>query len=219
MAHRDRPLPPLPGAVPADVAGLVAELTAKDPRMRPRSAAEVARRAGQLRDAMNSRSTLPLDIRFDLRARPGRRRRGRMSSGKIAALCAGGLLAAVIAGVLWSGALGHGAAQPSAPSSSAAAARASGSRTVEVSASALVGQQVSEVRRQLQQLGLGVRVIWQPNEQDPGTVLSVQPSGQVPTGSVIVVTAVGPAHGDRHGNGDGPGNGNGNGQGSGNGGD
>ena len=142
-----------------------------------------------------------------------------MSSGKTAALCAGGLLAAVIAGVLWSGALGHGAAQPSAPSSSAAGVRSSESRTVEVSASALVGQQVSEVRRQLQQLGLGVRVIWQPNEQDPGTVLSVQPSGQVPTGSVIVVTAVGPAHGDRHGHGDGPGNGNGNGQGSGNGGD
>jgi len=219
VAHRDRPLPPLPGAVPADVAGLVAELTAKDPRMRPRSAADVARRAGQLRDAMNSRSTLPLDTRFDLGARPGRRRRGRMLSGKAAALSAGGLLAAVIAGVLWSGALGHGAAQPSAPSSSAAGVRSSGSRTVEVSASSLVGQQVSEVRRQLQQLGLGVRVIWQPNEQDPGTVLSVQPSGQVPTGSVIVVTAVGPAHGDRHGHGDGPGNGNGNGQGSGNGGD
>ena len=116
-----------------------------------------------------------------------------------------------------SGVLGHGAAQPPAPTPSAAGVRSSGSRTVEVSASSLVGQQVSEVRRQLQQLGLGVRVIWQPNEQDPGTVLSVQPSGQVPTGSVIVVTAVGPAHGDRHGHGDGPGNGNG--QGSGNGGD
>jgi len=90
VAHRDRPLPPLPGAVPADVAGLVAELTAKDPRMRPRSAADVARRAGQLRDAMNSRSTLPLDTRFDLGARPGRRRRGRMLSGKAAALSAAG---------------------------------------------------------------------------------------------------------------------------------
>ena len=208
VAHRDRPLPSLPGALPADVAGLVAELTAKDPRTRPRSAAEVARRAGQLRDAMDSRSTLPLDIRFDLRAGPDTRRRGRMLSGKTAALSAGGLLAAVMAVVLWSGVLGHGAAQPPAPSPSAAAAR-----TVEVSASSLVGQQVSEVRRQLQRLGLRVRVVWQPSEQDPGTVLSVQPSGQVPGGSMIAVTAAGPTHHDRHGHGDGPANGQGNGNG------
>jgi len=208
VAHRDRPLPSLPGALPADVAGLVAELTAKDPRTRPRSAAEVARRAGQLRDAMDSRSTLPLDIRFDLRAGPDTRRRGRMLSGKTAALSAGGLLAAVMAVVLWSGVLGHGAAQPPAPSPSAAAAR-----TVEVSASSLVGQQVSEVRRQLQRLGLRVRVVWQPSEQDPGTVLSVQPSGQVPGGSMIAVTAAGPTHHDRHGHSDGPANGQGNGNG------
>jgi eukaryotic-like serine/threonine-protein kinase len=216
VAHRDHPLPSLPGAVPADVAGLVAELTAKDPRIRPRSAAEVARRAGQLRDALNSRSTLPLDTRFDLRARPDTRRHGRMLSWKTVALSAGGLLAAVAAAVLWSGVLGHGAAQPPAPSSTAAA-RSSESHTVEVSASSLVGQQVSEVRRQLQQLGLGVRVIWQPSEQDPGTVLSVQPSGQVPAGSMIAVTAAEPTHHDRHGHGDAPGNGNG--QGNGNGGD
>jgi serine/threonine-protein kinase len=48
LAHRDRPLPPLPAWVPADVAALVLELTAKDPAARPRSAGEVARRAGQL---------------------------------------------------------------------------------------------------------------------------------------------------------------------------
>jgi len=213
VAHRDRPLPSLPGALPADVAGLVAELTAKDPRTRPRSAAEVARRAGQLRDAMDSRSTLPLDIRFDLRAGPDTRRRGRMLSGKTAALSAGGLLAAVMAVVLWSGVLGHGAAQPPAPSPSAAAPSAAAARTVEVSASSLVGQQVSEVRRQLQRLGLRVRVVWQPSEQDPGTVLSVQPSGQVPGGSMIAVTAAGPTHHDRHGHGDGPANGQGNGNG------
>jgi len=211
VAHRDRPLPSLPGALPADVAGLVAELTAKDPRIRPRSAAEVARRAGLLRDAMDSRSTLPLDIRFGLpspgRVRPG----GRMLSGKTAVLSAGGLLVAVMAGVLWSGVLGHDSTKPPAPSppASAAVTRSSESRTVEINASSLVGRQVSEVRRQLQQLGLGVRVIWQPSEQDPGTVLAVQPSQQVPTGSVIVVTAAGPTHHDRHGHGDGQGNGNG----------
>jgi serine/threonine-protein kinase len=213
VAHRDRPLPSLPGALPADVAGLVAELTAKDPRTRPRSAAEVARRAGQLRDAMDSRSTLPLDTRSDLWAGPDTRRPGRMMSGKAAALSAGGLLAAVVAAVLLSGVLGHGAAQPPAPSPPTAAPSAAAARTVEVSASSLVGQQVSEVRRQLQQLGLRVRVIWQPSEQDPGTVLSVQPSGQVPGGSMIAVTAAGPTHHDRHGHGDGPGNGQGNGNG------
>src|SRR5690348_13296159 len=48
LAHRERPLPPLPGHVPGDVAALVFELTAKDPAARPRSAGEVARRAGQM---------------------------------------------------------------------------------------------------------------------------------------------------------------------------
>jgi hypothetical protein len=132
---------------------------------------------------------------------------------------AGGLLAAVIAGVLLSGVLGRNAAQAPAVSPPPAVARSSQSqaRTVEVSAGSLVGQQVSDVRHQLQQLGLGVRVTWQPSEQDSGTVLSVQPSGQVPAGSTIAVTAARPLHRDRHGHGDGPGSGNG--QGNGNGGD
>jgi serine/threonine-protein kinase len=48
LAHRERALPPLPGQVPEDVAALVLALTAKDPTGRPRSAGEVARRAGQM---------------------------------------------------------------------------------------------------------------------------------------------------------------------------
>jgi eukaryotic-like serine/threonine-protein kinase len=210
LAHRDRPLPPLPGTVPADVAALVAQLTAKDPRARPLSAGEVARRAGLLRDAMDSRSTLPLDTLSRGTARPGGRRRGRALSGKTVALSAGGLLGAAILGVLASGALGQGGPQaPAGPSSATAAARSSTlpRRTVEVGASSLVGQQISEVRRQLQQLGLGVSVIWQPSDQDPGTVLAVQPSGQVPARSMITVTAVSPTHHDRHRHGDGQGNG------------
>src|SRR6266516_260630 len=51
-AHRDLPLPPFPHAVPAEVAQLVAELTAKDPAARPASAREVATRAGRLREGM-----------------------------------------------------------------------------------------------------------------------------------------------------------------------
>jgi beta-lactam-binding protein with PASTA domain len=80
---------------------------------------------------------------------------------------------------------------------------------VEVSSGSLAGQPVTAVRRQLQQLGLAVRVLWQPSGQDPGTVLSVQPSGQVPAGSVIAITAAAPPRHDKHGHGDGQGNGDG----------
>ena len=48
LAHRDRPLPPLPGSVPAGLAALILALTAKDPAARPGSAAEVARCAAAL---------------------------------------------------------------------------------------------------------------------------------------------------------------------------
>jgi hypothetical protein len=44
--------------------------------------------------------------------------------------------------------------------------------------------------------------------QAPGTVISVQPSGQVPVGSIVTVTAALSPPG--HGNGDGNGNGQGN---------
>ena len=52
VAHRDRPLPPLPASVPAEVAALVTELTAKDPADRPASAGAVAQRAAGLRDRL-----------------------------------------------------------------------------------------------------------------------------------------------------------------------
>jgi hypothetical protein len=42
FADRDRPLPPLPRSRPAEVAGLVSELMAKDPPARPASAGQVA---------------------------------------------------------------------------------------------------------------------------------------------------------------------------------
>jgi serine/threonine-protein kinase len=54
LAHRERPLPPLPLSVPADVGALVMQLTAKDPFWRPGSAAEVARRAAALRDGLRA---------------------------------------------------------------------------------------------------------------------------------------------------------------------
>jgi eukaryotic-like serine/threonine-protein kinase len=52
IAHRERPLPPLPASVPAEVVAFVMMLTAKDPAWRPASAAEVSDRAGRLRDGL-----------------------------------------------------------------------------------------------------------------------------------------------------------------------
>ena len=54
IAHRDRPLPPLPAWVPTEVAAFVMMLTAKDPDWRPHSAGEVASRASWLRDHLAS---------------------------------------------------------------------------------------------------------------------------------------------------------------------
>jgi len=62
LARRD--WPPLPLAVPAQVAALVAGLTARDPAARPSTPSEAARRAVQLRDALTSHAA----------GRPGRRR-------------------------------------------------------------------------------------------------------------------------------------------------
>ena len=50
LAHRDRPLPPLPPSVTVGVGTLVMRLAAKDPVRRPNAAAEVALWAGLLRD-------------------------------------------------------------------------------------------------------------------------------------------------------------------------
>jgi eukaryotic-like serine/threonine-protein kinase len=50
VAHRDLPLPPFPHPVPAGVAQLIGEMTAKDPAARPASAHEVATRAGGLHE-------------------------------------------------------------------------------------------------------------------------------------------------------------------------
>ena len=53
-AHRDHPVPPLPGSVPADVSALVMRLVAKDLAGRPGSAAEVAQQAGRLRPGLRN---------------------------------------------------------------------------------------------------------------------------------------------------------------------
>ena len=63
--QRAYPLPPLPLTVPAEVAGLISELTASDPARRPHSAVDVAVKAGGLRDRMSG-----LARRIPAQARP-----------------------------------------------------------------------------------------------------------------------------------------------------
>jgi eukaryotic-like serine/threonine-protein kinase len=59
-AHQHAALPPLPRAVPAGAAALIAEPTAKAPAARPASAAEVATQARHLCDAMTL--TAPIQL-------------------------------------------------------------------------------------------------------------------------------------------------------------
>jgi eukaryotic-like serine/threonine-protein kinase len=234
LAHRDRPLPPLPPGVPVQAASLVAEMAAKNPADRPATADDVARRARLLSDALgpsalardwpDSRSgarhrpaTLTL-ARVDTLANlpladpPPRSRRTRALPRRAALLAVPVAVVFVLAGWLLTNLLG---ASPSAP---AGAHRSPA--MVTVSASALLGQQVTAVSRELRQLGLQVQVEWQPSRgRLPGSVLSVQPAGQVRVGSTIVVfAAIQPREHDNGNHGDGNGHGHGNGDGNGNGG-
>lgn len=230
LAHLHRPVPPLPPAVPADVAALVARLTAKDPKQRPASAAEAAECAGRLRDAQATTTAMPgppaplaqattrsLTLAGAPVASPS-------PSGQLAgrqpplserarhwAVAATAVAAsAVLAGWLLAsrGGPAHPAVRQTTPTPVTSAPAAP--RLAQVSPAALAGQPLPAVRRQLRQEGLHVRVAWQHNgHQRPGTVLSVQPAGQVPTGTTVVVTAALPPPGHHHGNGDAQGGGQG----------
>ncbi len=195
VAHRELPLPPLPSGVPAQVAGLIGELAAKNPADRPATAGEVARRADQLRDAMAGPSGLPAASWPDPREEPVR---GGPRTATLAAPYAMTLTAqalpdptdrwldrprprrrkrAIRRGLLAAGALVvaagfggwllAGGLSPTTSHRPAAgpAASIAPASTVAVSSDALVGQPVRAVRRQLHQLGLRVQVNWQPTDQ------------------------------------------------------
>jgi hypothetical protein len=81
-------------------------------------------------------------------------------------------------------------------------------------AASLVGEQLGQVRQQLQLLGLSVRVHRHLSHQETGTVLAVQPNGKVRPASTIVVTVAfmlaqnnNPDHHHHHGDGGGGGGG------------
>jgi hypothetical protein len=221
FAHQHDPLPPLPDTVPAAVAALIWELTAKDPDDRP-SAAQVADQAGELRDTlfpgglrgervpgpMELTGPLPAALGPDLagQTRPGLavadgsasgpavsrvRRRGGPPSVGRIVAAAVAVVAVAALALVLSGVIGQGAARAPAQSVPGGA----GARRVEVNGAALRGQPVTAVRRKLRQLGLIVHVRWRASDQvSPGDVLSVAPAGRVPVHSVVVVTgAIRPA--------------------------
>jgi hypothetical protein len=129
---------------------------------------------------------------------PARPRRHRLAAAGLAT----GILAAGLLGWLLATAGSHPSqgspaqghpAQAGRPATSAATSRPARSavsvRTVGVSTS-LLGRPVSVVRRELRGLGLVVRVQPRPDAQAaPGSVVRIYPTGQVPVGSVVRLTA------------------------------
>ncbi len=64
---------------------------------------------------------------------------------------------------------------------------------IEVNAASLLGRPVTPAARQLRQLGLPVRIVWQRSQQSPGTVLAVQPRGRVAPHTVVTTDRSGAA--------------------------
>jgi eukaryotic-like serine/threonine-protein kinase len=212
-AHLQQPFPPLPASMPADVALLVAELTARDPSRRPRSAREVATRAATLCAGYAGHPVLPEETRGWQKAGHAapepvtltdvvimaplgeadsqhrfpawRPRRGWRTAGALLAVGA----ALVMVGLIgWRAGLTRASGSPSpAAHGTAVVPPAPG---VTVNPAAFVGVQAGAVLAELQQLGLRtilVRVV--TSAQPPGAVLSVQPGGILQPGAIVTVTA------------------------------
>jgi serine/threonine-protein kinase len=211
-AHLQLPFPPLPASVPADIALLVAELTARDPSRRPGSAREVAERAVALRLGPAARTALqglwsyrpaagrasaqavtlpdavtvapPAESASQRRPVAWYPRRRWRSAGAWLAVAA----ALVMVGLIgWRAGLtsASGPPGPVAPSK-AVSPSAPG---IAVNSAAFVGRPADGVLADLQRLGLRpVLVRVATSAQPPGTVLSVQPGGRLQPGATVTVT-------------------------------
>jgi len=234
LAHQYGRLPALPPQVPAEVAALVTSLTARDPAARPASAADAARWAARLRGAQAPSATArhadwggplpatvpgpwpatlvgaPSQVMADAPASlPPARRRARRTGlrGRRTLTLAVGV-AAIIAGLAGWLLVGSGATHPGQHQAGPVPGSASPTapRLAEVNQATLIGQPVSAVSRQLRQLGLRVQVIWRHHgHQQPGTVISVQPTGRLPAGTTVAVTGAlaPPGHGSGNDQGNG----------------
>ena len=143
-----------------------------------------------------------------------RRQLRRVSSLERAPLlaAAGVIAAAGLTAVLLAATSGAGP-QPTraktGPSTAATAAPAA--RMVSIDSAAMKGQPADAVVGQLRQAGLRPRLVRAPDgHRTPGTIISVQPAGQVPVGTAVTVTAAAAPPGHRHGHGNGGNNGGGN---------
>ncbi|HEY5988976.1 MAG TPA: PASTA domain-containing protein, partial [Streptosporangiaceae bacterium] len=133
---------------------------------------------------------------------PRPQRGGSWTRGRVALVLTVAVVIAGLAGWLLAGVSGvAGPRDSTGPPTATTSSRSSAAGLVAVNGGLLAGQPVDVVRQRLRQLGLEPRVVWAPaGEQVPaGTVISVQPTGQVPIGSVVVVTAAAQSHG--HGKG------------------
>jgi len=223
LAHVNQPFPELPDHVPAEVAAFVAQLTRKDPALRPPDAAAVAETAARLRDALLAASAPvvrgtagpavpgpplagPVVAGTAVQASAATVRRPRLGrTGRM--VLAGAAAACLLVGLVLVSTFGSGSA-PSAASAGHRATHGSGQlsrkaaavSSVVVRSSSLAGLQVAMVVQQLHQLGLTTRVIMRPTAaQPPGTVVAVYPVGRHQAGSQItIVSAVRPppAHQD-----------------------
>jgi hypothetical protein len=217
-AHAQRALPPLPGSVPAGIAALIAQLTAKDPAARPPSAAAVAAQASRLGGAMPGDAVPPhgaadagrqarpaatmLLTGITLRGPAGRLgpARGWQRPGTLVP-AAVGLAAVALAGVAI--AATQDGADPQRATANRPADTAPSSpapRMVRVDAAALDGRPAGAVLRQLSAAGLTASIVSMPDGHlPPGTVISVRPAGTVPVGSTVTVTAASTPPGQPHG--------------------
>ena len=194
VAHRDRPLPPLPPSVPADVSALVGDLTAKDPARRPASAAEVALRAALLRDgqraaagggprpAPEAQAQAPVTTALGERPRRVRRRPGLALAATVLTGLAGLVLATLIGfAPSWHAARVPSSPPPAPPSTGTPASTAGGQAAIP---------------------------------DTPATPVTPAAQPRAPAGPAAASSAPAPAqpgHSPAHGRGHGHGNGNGNG--------
>ncbi len=202
LAHLNQPFPELPAHVPAEVAAFVAELTSKDPALRPPDAAAVAQRAALLRDGLAYAVTaggaaaagggVAAGGAADV---PAAGRGPRLGPGSLRVVLAGVVAACLLVGIVVISMLSS-AATPSVASARHGAAR--GSDQLSPSSSAvtpalvrtrsLVGQPVAVVVQRLRDLGLATRVIWRPTAlARPGIVVAIYPRGRQRAGSLITV--------------------------------
>ncbi len=184
LAHLQDELPSLDQSVPPRVRELVQRLAEKNPVDRPASAAEVAREAAAIGAATS------IDVPPTTTMSSADRVRAR----RPVALYAGAGLAAAALLVLGAFRLTDDAPPTQRPKEVAAVEQVATPTTVEVSADRLIGMTADEATTLLENLGLVVVRREVTSSSTPGSVVDVDPTGQVPLGATVTLdVAVAPA--------------------------